>query len=196
MIVAAPKRIIVGVTGASGFDYAVCLLKMLREHEIETHLVVSRAAITAMSHETDMTFGQMKALADHCHDNRDIAAPIASGSFRTMGMIVAPCSAKSLAEIAMGTGGTLVARAADVVLKERRRLVVLFRETPLHLGHCHNMLRLTEMGGIVMPPVPAFYPRPKSIDEMVTYTAARTLDLFDIEVEIEGRWKDQQVGNS
>ncbi len=193
---AAPKRIIVGVTGASGFDYAVCLLKMLREHEIETHLVVSRAAITAMSHETDMTFGQMKALADHCHDNRDIAAPIASGSFRTMSMIVAPCSAKSLAEIAMGTGGTLVARAADVVLKERRRLVVLFRETPLHLGHCHNMLRLTEMGGIVMPPVPAFYPRPKSIDEMVTYTAARTLDLFDIEVEIEGRWKDQQVGNS
>ncbi len=193
---AAPKRIIVGVTGASGFDYAVCLLKMLREHEIETHLVVSRAAITAMSHETDMTFGQMKALADHCHDNRDIAAPIASGSFRTMGMIVAPCSAKSLAEIAMGTGGTLVARAADVVLKERRRLVVLFRETPQHLGHCHNMLRLTEMGGIVMPPVPAFYPRPKSIDEMVTYTAARTLDLFDIEVEIEGRWKDQQVGNS
>lgn len=191
---AAPKRIIVGVTGASGFDYAVCLLKMLREHEIETHLVVSRAAITAMSHETDMTFGQMKALADHCHDNRDIAAPIASGSFRTMGMIIAPCSAKSLAEIAMGTGGTLVARAADVVLKERRRLVVLFRETPLHLGHCHNMLRLTEMGGIVMPPVPAFYPRPKSIDEMVTYTAARTLDLFDIEVEIEGRWKDQQVG--
>ncbi|MBN9272835.1 UbiX family flavin prenyltransferase [Mesorhizobium sp. 65-26] len=193
-MVAAPKRVIVGVTGASGFDYAVCLLKMLREHEIETHLVVSRAAITAMAHETDMTFGQMKALADHCHDNRDIAAPIASGSFRTMGMIVAPCSAKSLAEIAMGTGGTLVARAADVVLKERRRLVVLFRETPLHLGHCHNMLRLTEMGGIVMPPVPAFYPRPKSIDEMVTYTAARTLDLFDIEVEIEGRWKDQQVG--
>ena len=191
---AAPKRVIVGVTGASGFDYAVCLLKMLREHEIETHLVVSRAAITAMAHETDMTFGQMKALADHCHDNRDIAAPIACGSFRTMGMIVAPCSAKSLAEIAMGTGGTLVARAADVVLKERRRLVVLFRETPLHLGHCHNMLRLTEMGGIVMPPVPAFYPRPKSIDEMVTYTAARTLDLFDIEVEIEGRWKDQQVG--
>lgn len=191
---ATPKRIIVGVTGASGFDYAVCLLKTLREHEIETHLVVSRAAITAMAHETDMTFGQMKALADHCHDNRDIAAPIASGSFRTMGMIVAPCSAKSLAEIAMGTGGTLVARAADVVLKERRRLVVLFRETPLHLGHCHNMLRLTEMGGIVMPPVPAFYPRPKSIDEMVTYTAARALDLFDIEVEIEGRWKDQQVG--
>lgn len=186
---AAPKRIIVGVTGASGFDYAVCLLRMLHEQEVETHLVVSRAAMTAMAHETDMTFGQMKALADHCHDNRDIAAPIASGSFRTMGMIVAPCSAKSLAEIAMGTGGTLVARAADVVLKERRRLVVLFRETPLHLGHCHNMLRLTEMGGIVMPPVPAFYPKPKTIEEMVAYTGARVLDLFDIDVEIEGRWK-------
>ncbi|MDB5523002.1 MAG: Flavin prenyltransferase UbiX [Rhizobium sp.] len=189
---AAPKRIIVGVTGASGFDYAVRLLKMLREVEIETHLVVSRSAITAMAHETDMTFGEMKALADHCHDNRDIAAPIASGSFRTMGMIVAPCSAKSLAEIAMGTGGTLVARAADVVLKERRRLVVLFRETPLHLGHCHNMLRLTEMGGIVMPPVPAFYPRPKRIEDLVAYTAARTLDLFDVEIEIEGRWNDHQ----
>ncbi|TJX72407.1 MAG: UbiX family flavin prenyltransferase [Mesorhizobium sp.] len=188
-MVAAPKRIIVGVTGASGFDYAVCLLRMLHEQEVETHLVVSRAAMTAMAHETDMTFGQMKALADHCHDNRDIAAPIASGSFRTMGMIVAPCSAKSLAEIAMGTGGTLVARAADVVLKERRRLVVLFRETPLHLGHCHNMLRLTEMGGIVMPPVPAFYPKPKTIEEMVAYTGARVLDLFDIDVEIEGRWK-------
>ncbi|WP_367142392.1 UbiX family flavin prenyltransferase [Mesorhizobium sp.] len=190
---AAPKRIIVGVTGASGFDYAVCLLRMLHEQEVEIHLVVSRAAMTAMAHETDMTFGQMKALADHCHDNRDIAAPIASGSFRTMGMIVAPCSAKSLAEIAMGTGGTLVARAADVVLKERRRLVVLFRETPLHLGHCHNMLRLTEMGGIVMPPVPAFYPKPKTIEEMVAYTGARVLDLFDIDVEIEGRWKAYQA---
>lgn len=184
----APKRIIIGVTGASGFDYATCLLRMLREHGIETHLVVSRAAITAMAHETDMTFAEMKALADHCYDNRDIAAPIASGSFRTMGMIVAPCSAKSLAEIALGLGGTLVARAADVVLKERRRLVVLFRETPLHLGHCHNMLRLTEMGGIVMPPVPAFYPKPQTIAEMVTYTAARALDLFDLEIEIEGRW--------
>jgi 4-hydroxy-3-polyprenylbenzoate decarboxylase len=186
----APKRIIVGVTGASGFDYAVRILEMLRPQAIETHLVVSRAAITAMSHETDMTFAEMKALADHCYDNRDIAAPIASGSFRTMGMIVAPCSAKSLAEIAMGTGGTLVARAADVVLKERRRLVVLFRETPLHLGHCHNILRLTEMGGIVMPPVPAFYPKPKTINDMVTYTAARALDLFDIDVQIGGRWKE------
>jgi 4-hydroxy-3-polyprenylbenzoate decarboxylase len=131
----------------------------------------------------------IKALASHVHDNRNIAASIASGSFRTLGMVVAPCSAKSLGEIANGSGGSLIARAADVVLKERRRLVVLFRETPLHLGHCRNMAQLTEMGGIVMPPVPAFYPMPKSIDDMVTHTAARVLDLFGLDIEIEGRWK-------
>jgi len=183
-----PKRLVVGVSGASGFDYGVRILELLRAEGIETHLVVSRAAMTAMKHEGDLTAAQMKALADRAYDNRDIAAPIASGSFRTDGMIVAPCSAKSLAEIATGTGGTLIARAADVVLKERRRLVVLFRETPLHLGHCRNMLRLTEMGGIVMPPVPAFYPRPGSVDEIVNYTAARALDLFDLDIATEGRW--------
>ncbi|MFK0166647.1 UbiX family flavin prenyltransferase [Rhizobium sp. NPDC090279] len=186
---AGPKRIIVAITGASGFDYGIRILEMLRSESIETHLVISRAAMTAMSHETDMTVAKVKQLADHCHDNRDIGAPIASGSFRTAGMIVAPCSAKSLAEIAMGTGGNLVTRAADVVLKERRRLVVLFRETPLHLGHCHNMLRLTEMGGIVMPPVPAFYPKPQTIEDIVSYTAARVLDLFDLDVTATGRWK-------
>lgn len=186
---AAPKRIIVAITGASGFDYGTKILEMLRSEAIETHLVISRAAMTAMSHETAMTVGDMKQLADHWHDNRDIGAPIASGSFRTAGMIVAPCSAKSLAEIAMGTGGNLVTRAADIVLKERRRLVVFFRETPLHLGHCHNMLRLTEMGGIVMPPVPAFYPRPQTIDDIVSYTAARALDLFDLDIATTGRWK-------
>ncbi len=183
------KRLIVGISGASGFDYGVRILEMLRSEEIETHLVISRAAMLAMTHESDRTVADVKALADHVHDNRDIAAPIASGSFRTNGMIIAPCSAKSLGEIAMGTGGTLIARAADVVLKERRRLVVLFRETPLHLGHCHNMLRLTEMGGIIMPPVPAFYPRPKSLDEMVTHTAVRALDLFDLDIAVDGRWK-------
>jgi len=183
------KRLIVGVSGASGFDYGVRILEMLKAAGIETHLVVSRAAMTAMAHESEMTLAGLKALADNVYDNRDIAAPIASGSFRTGGMIIAPCSAKSLAEIAMGTGDTLIARAADVVLKERRRLVLLFRETPLHLGHCQNMLRLTEMGGIVMPPVPAFYPRPKSLDEMVVHTAARALDLFDLEIPLDGRWK-------
>lgn len=187
---AASKRIIVAMTGASGFDYGVAILRMLTDKGIETHLVVSRAAITAMTHETDWTLGRIRDLASHYHDSRDIAAPIASGSFRTAGMIVVPCSAKSLAEIATGTGNTLIPRAADVVLKERRRLVVLFRETPLHLGHCHNMLRLTEMGGIVMPPVPAFYPRPQTVEDIVTYTAARVLDLFDIEVPVTGRWKE------
>lgn len=187
---AGPRRMIVGVSGASGFDYAVALLAMLKAEGIETHLVVSRSAITAMAHETEFTYAEMKAMADHCHDNRDIAAPIASGSFRTMGMIVAPCSAKSLAEIALGIGGNLISRAADVVLKERRRLVVLFRETPLHLGHCQNMARLTEMGGIVMPPVPAFYPKPRTIADMVHYTAGRALDLFDIEVKMHGRWRE------
>jgi 4-hydroxy-3-polyprenylbenzoate decarboxylase len=186
---ARPRRLIVGVSGASGFDYAVRILEMLRTQRFETHLVISRSAMTAMSHESDLTVSGLKALADVTHDNRDIAAAIASGSFRTEGMIVAPCSAKSLAEIALGIGGTLISRAADVVLKERRRLVVLFRETPLHLGHCHNMLRLTEMGGIVMPPVPAFYPRPTSLDQVVTHTAARVLDLFDIEIPNDGRWK-------
>ncbi|PZO80909.1 MAG: aromatic acid decarboxylase [Mesorhizobium amorphae] len=185
-----PKRMIVAMTGASGFDYGVRSLQLLRGLGVETHLVVSRAAISAMAHESDWTFGRIRELADHCHDNRDITAPIASGSFRTIGMIVAPCSAKSLAEIALGTGGTLVQRAADVVLKERRRLVVLFRETPFHLGHCRNMLQLTEMGGIVMPPVPAFYPMPKTIAEMVDYTVARALDLFDFDVSIAGRWKE------
>ncbi|RIX99699.1 UbiX family flavin prenyltransferase [Aureimonas flava] len=184
-----PHRLIVGISGASGFDYGVRILEMLRAAGIETHLVVSRGAITAMKHEGDLTLGALKELADHTHDNRDMAAAIASGSFRTEGMVVAPCSAKSLAEISMGLGGTLIARAADVVLKERRRLVVLFRETPLHLGHCRNMTRLTEMGGIVMPPVPAFYPRPRSIDEIVGHTAARVLDLFDIDTELDGRWK-------
>jgi 4-hydroxy-3-polyprenylbenzoate decarboxylase len=185
------RRMIVALSGASGFEYGVRILDMLREAEIETHLVVSRSAITAMSHETDWTFARIRELADHCHDSRDIAAPIASGSFRTMGMVVAPCSAKSLAEIANGIGGSLIPRAADVVLKERRRLVLLFRETPLHLGHCRNMVQVTEMGGIVMPPVPAFYPRPTTLAEMVDYTAARALDLFDLDVPVAGRWKEQ-----
>jgi 4-hydroxy-3-polyprenylbenzoate decarboxylase len=186
---APAKRLIVGVSGASGFDYGVRILEMLRAAGVETHLVISRAAMTAMAHESEMTVAGLKALADHSYDNRDIAAPIASGSFRTGGMIIAPCSAKTLAEVATGVGGALIARAADVVLKERRRLVALFRETPLHLGHCRNMLLVTEMGGVVMPPVPAFYPRPQNLDEIVTHTAARALDLFDLDIPLDGRWK-------
>jgi flavin prenyltransferase len=185
----APRRLIVAMTGASGFVYGVRILEMLRPAGVETHLVISQAAMVALAQESDMAVGDVKALADHVHDNRNVAASLASGSFRTMGMVVAPCSAKTLGEIANGTGGSLIARAADVVLKERRRLVALFRETPLHLGHCRNMAQFTEMGGIVMPPVPAFYPMPKTIDDMVTHTAGRVLDLFGLDVEIVGRWK-------
>lgn len=186
----APDRIIVAMTGASGFDYGIEILRLLADLGVETHLVVSRGAITAMAHETDWTYARIRELAVHCHDSRDLAAPIASGSFRTAGMIVAPCSAKSLAEIACGIGGNLVSRAADVVLKERRRLVLMFRETPLHLGHCRNMTAVTEMGGIVMPPVPAFYPRPKTIEEIISYTAVRALDLMGFDVPTGGRWKE------
>jgi 4-hydroxy-3-polyprenylbenzoate decarboxylase len=189
MTASVPRRLIVAMTGASGFVYGARILEMLRASDIETHLVISQAAMVALAQESDLAVSDIKALASQVHDNRNIAASIASGSFRTLGMAVAPCSAKSLGEIANGSGGSLIARAADVVLKERRRLVVLFRETPLHLGHCRNMTQLTEMGGVVMPPVPAFYPMPKSIDDMVTHTAARVLDLFGLDIEIEGRWK-------
>ncbi|GBQ40271.1 3-octaprenyl-4-hydroxybenzoate carboxy-lyase partner protein [Komagataeibacter europaeus] len=188
--VPARKHIIVGVTGASGFGYSATVLEILHDLGIETHLVISRSAMLAMGHETSLTVHDLKALADHTYDNRDIAAPVASGSFRTAGMIVVPCSAKTLAEIATGLGGNLISRAADVVLKERRRLVVMFRETPLHLGHCRNMVQLTEMGGIVMPPVPAFYPRPQSISDIIYHTSARIIDLFDLPVDLPGRWKE------
>lgn len=186
------KRIVIGISGASGFDYSVEVLKLLSELDVETHLVVSQSALIAMSHESDITLMKLKELSSHWYDNRDIAAPIASGSFRTEGMIVVPCSAKTLAEIANGIGGNLLSRSADVVLKERKKLVVLFRETPLHLGHCRNMTQLTEMGGIVMPPVPAFYPRPNHVSDIVQHTAGRVLDLFDLPVKIRGRWKESE----
>ncbi|CAM5313438.1 4-hydroxy-3-polyprenylbenzoate decarboxylase [Aquamicrobium terrae] len=137
-----------------------------------------------------MKLKNVHALADHVHSNDDVAAPISSGSFRTAGMIIAPCSAKTLGEIASGACGTLVSRAADVCLKERRRLVLLFRETPLHLGHCRNMVAVTEMGGILIPPVPAFYPKPESLDEIIEHTVGRTLDLFDIDTGRVKRWKE------
>lgn len=151
---------------------------------------MSRSAVVALAHESDMKQKDVHALADHVHSNDDVAASISSGSFRTAGMIIAPCSAKTLGEIASGACGTLVSRAADVTLKERRRLVILFRETPLHLGHCRNMVSVTEMGGIIMPPVPAFYPRPKTIEEMIDQTVGRTLDLFDIDSGRVKRWKE------
>ena len=175
------KRLIVAITGASGHAYGVRLLQALRALEVETHLVMSRSAIVALAYETDLKAADVHALADHVHSNDDVAASISSGSFRTEGMIVAPCSAKTLGEIASGACGTLVSRAADVVLKERRRLVLLFRETPLHLGHCRNLVTVTEIGAIVMPPVPAFYPRPSSVEEIIDHTVGRALDLFGLD---------------
>jgi 4-hydroxy-3-polyprenylbenzoate decarboxylase len=186
----ARQRFIVAITGASGHPYGIRLLETLRELEFETHLVMSRSAVVALAHESDMKQKDVHALADHVHSNDDVAASISSGSFRTAGMIIAPCSAKTLGEIASGACATLVSRAADVTLKERRRLVLLFRETPLHLGHCRNMVSVTEMGAIVMPPVPAFYPRPKNVDEIVDQTVGRALDLFDIDTGRVKRWKE------
>ena len=183
-----PRRLIVGISGASGAVYGVRLLELLRGTGIETHLVVTRAADVTRGHELELSARELRALATVHHPVTDIGAAIASGSFRTMGMIVAPCSVRTLSEIATGATGNLLTRAADVVLKERRRLVLLFRETPLHLGHIRNMLAATEAGAIVMPPVPAFYGRPATLDAVVTATVCRALDLFDVDVGRLARW--------
>jgi 4-hydroxy-3-polyprenylbenzoate decarboxylase len=182
------RRLIVGMAGATGIVYGVRILEMLRAEGIETHLVISKAGDLTRTYETDLSRKDLEALADHVYAPADVGAPIASGSFRTLGMIVAPCSVRTLSEIATGVTSSLLTRAADVCLKERRRLVILLRETPLHLGHLRSMLAVTEMGGIVMPPVPAFYTRPQTIQDIVDFTAARVLDLFDIEVAGIPRW--------
>lgn len=184
----SPKRMIVGISGASGIIYGIELLKILRELEIETHLVISKAGEITRGYETEISSQDLKQLADFHYHNENFAAPIASGSFKTMGMIVAPCSMRSLGEIAQSSSSSLLTRAADVVLKERRKLVLLVRESPLNAGHLKNMLAVTEMGGIIAPPVPAFYTKPKSLEEMVTHTIGRTLDLFDIETCNFPRW--------
>ena len=182
------QRLIVGITGASGIIYGVRLLELLRAPEIETHLVVSRAADITRAYELSLSAQELRALATVSYRIGDIGAAIASGSFRTLGMVIAPCSVHTLAEIASGVTSNLLTRAADVVLKERRRLVLLVRETPLHAIHLRNMLTVTEAGAIVMPPAPAFYHRPQSIDEMVTNTVCRALDLLDIDSGILKRW--------
>jgi 4-hydroxy-3-polyprenylbenzoate decarboxylase len=174
-----PRRLIVAITGATGAIYGVRLLQSMRRIEgLESHLVVSSAGWLNLQHELDLTKDDVHPLADVVHSVRDVGASIASGSFATDGMIVAPCSMKTLASIAHGLSDNLIARAADVTLKERRRLVLLARETPLNLAHLRNMTAVTEMGGIVFPPLPAFYNRPASIDEMVDDTVARVLDMF------------------
>jgi 4-hydroxy-3-polyprenylbenzoate decarboxylase len=182
------RRLVVGISGASGAAYGVRLLELLRGMPVETHLVVSKSAQLTLAAETGRKLAEVAALADFVHNAGDVAAPISSGSFKTIGMVVAPCSVRSLAEIAYGTTSTLLTRAADVVLKERRRLVLLLRETPLHLGHLRAMTAATEAGAIVYPPVPALYARPATIEEMVDHTLGRVLDLFDIELGTARRW--------
>jgi 4-hydroxy-3-polyprenylbenzoate decarboxylase len=185
---AKPRRLIVGISGASGTIYGVRLLQVLSGSDIETHLVMTRSAEVTMAYELDMKVKDVHALADVVYPVADIGAAISSGSFKTEGMIVAPCSIRSLAEIAYGNTTNLLSRAADVVLKERRRLVLMVRETPLHVGHLRAMTHVSEIGAIVMPPVPAFYARPKSLDDMVNHTVGRALDLFGIDNSLVKRW--------
>ena len=187
-MVKTSQRLILAITGASGVRYGVRLLELLRPLDIETHLVLSRTAEVTLACETDLKIAQVQALADHCYPATDMAAAISSGSFRTRGMIIAPCSVRSMSEIATGVTTSLVTRAADVVLKERRRLVLMVRETPLHTGHLRTMTQLSEMGAIIAPPVPAFYAKPESLEAMVDHTLGRVLDLFDINAGSVTRW--------
>jgi 4-hydroxy-3-polyprenylbenzoate decarboxylase len=180
--------LIIGISGASGVIYGVRLLELLRPLPVETHLVISRAAEVTLALETDLKPAEVRARADVVHAIGDLAAPISSGSFRTIGMVVAPCSIRSMSEIAGGMTTSLLSRAADVVLKERRRLVLLVRETPLHTGHLRTMTALSEMGAVIAPPVPAFYARPATIAEMIDQTLGRALDLFDLETGTVRRW--------
>ena len=183
-----PQRLILGISGASGVVYGIRMLQILQEKPIETHLVISKSAEITIAYETDWKAAKVKELADVVYPAADIGAAISSGSFKTMGMVIAPCSVRSMGEIASGVTSSLLSRAADVVLKERRRLVLMLRETPFHAGHIRQMQTVTEMGAIVAPPVPAFYARPKSIEEMVDQTIGRTLDLFDIDIGVTKRW--------
>ncbi|MBU0724280.1 MAG: UbiX family flavin prenyltransferase [Alphaproteobacteria bacterium] len=190
------NRLVIGISGASGAVYGVRLLEMLRPLPVETHLVMSKSAEVTLAYETDLKIKDVQALADFWHPQADIGAAISSGSFRTLGMIVAPCSVKTLAEIASGVTSGLLTRAADVVLKERRRLVLMVRETPLTMVHLRNMLTVTEMGGIIAPPVPAFYARPDSIEAMVDHSLGRVLDLFGLESGGVKRWGETPTAES
>ncbi|MEJ1976299.1 MAG: UbiX family flavin prenyltransferase [Acetobacteraceae bacterium] len=182
------RRVIIGISGATGTTYGLRLLETLRCLDVETHLVITKAGERTLAYETDCKLRDVRAMADVWYSDADIGATIASGSFRTMGMIVAPCSVRSLAAIASGQTDGLLTRAADVCLKERRRVVLMFRETPLHAGHIRSMAQATENGAILFPPVPAFYDRPGSLDDMVNHTVGRVLDLFDIDAGLVRRW--------
>ena len=184
-----PRRLVVGISGASGVVYGVRVLELLKKTDIETHLVMSKSAEMTLVYETDYKPKDIRALATVNHPAADIGASISSGSFKTMGMIIAPCSIKTMSEIATGVTSTLVSRAADVVLKEKRRLVLAIRETPLHGGHLRTMTTLADIGAIVAPIVPAFYNKPKTVDDIVNHTVGRLLDFFDIETKLVKRWQ-------
>ncbi|NDI84672.1 UbiX family flavin prenyltransferase [Undibacterium crateris] len=183
------KRLIIAITGATGAVYGVRLLQILRAlPEVETHLMVSEAGVLNIHQELDLKRKDVEALADVVHNVRDVGASIASGSFLSDGMIIAPCSMKTLAAVAHGLSDNLITRAADVVLKERRRLVLMVRETPFNLAHLRNMTAVTEMGGVIFPPLPGFYQRPQSIEEMVDHTVGRVLDMFAVDHQLTPRW--------
>lgn len=183
------RRVVVGISGASGSAYGIRLLEVLRStSHVETHLIVSRSARQTLSLETSMTMGQLESLADVVHSSADIGASISSGSFRIHAMVVAPCSIKTMSNLAWGNTGELIARAADVALKERRRVVLMLRETPLHVGHIESMLRVSQAGAIVFPPVPAFYNRPQSVADIVDHSVMRCMDLIEIECDVAPRW--------
>ena len=188
------RRLIVGISGATGPIYGIRILEVLSKvKDIETHLVMTRAAKMTIQIETSHSVKEVEALADFVHDINNVGASISSGSFRTEGMVIAPCSMKSMGGIAHSVGGDLLVRAADVILKERKKLVLVARETPLHLGHLESMASLTRMGAVIFPPVPAFYHRPKTLDDVINQTVTRILDQFAIDVTLFERWSDEQL---
>lgn len=188
------RRLIVGISGATGAIYGVRILEVLAGiKDVETHLVLTRAAKMTIQVETAYSVKEVEEMADVVHDINNVGASISSGSFRTEGMVVAPCSMKSMGGIAHSAAGDLLVRAADVVLKERKKLVLVVRETPLHLGHLESMVALTRMGAVIFPPVPAFYHRPKSLDDVINQTVTRVLDQFNIDVGLFERWSDEQM---
>ncbi len=185
---ATPSRLIVGISGASGVIYGVRLLELARSLDVETHLMMTKAAEMTLGYETGFKVADVRALADVTYPVADIGAALASGSFKVLGMVVAPCSIRSMSEIATGTTTNLLTRAADVMLKERRPLVLMVRETPLHAGHLRNLTALAELGAVIAPPVPAFYSMPESLDDVVNHTVGRILDLFDLDAGVVKRW--------
>lgn len=182
------QKLIVGISGASGIIYGIRMLEALRASNVETHLVMSKSAELTLSYESDLRADDVKALADHWYPVKDVGAAVSSGSFPTTGMVIAPCSVRTMSEIATGVTSSLLTRAADVVLKERRKLVLMVRETPFHTGHLRTMTALSEMGAIIAPPLPAMYTRPESVDDIINHSVGRVLDLFELENDLVNRW--------